>query len=44
LFITLVFVKNANFSPKFGKNRRKLWSKHRPQEWLVDKIAFENFR
>jgi hypothetical protein len=24
LFITLVFVKNANFSPKFGKNRRKL--------------------
>jgi hypothetical protein len=24
LIITLVFEKNANFSPKIGKNRRKL--------------------
>jgi hypothetical protein len=26
LIITLVFKKNAIFSPKIGKNRRKLWS------------------
>jgi hypothetical protein len=26
LIITLVFEKNANFSPKIVKNRRKLWS------------------
>jgi hypothetical protein len=26
LIITLVFEKNANFLPKIGKNRRKLWS------------------
>jgi hypothetical protein len=26
LIITMVFKKNANFLPKIGKNRRKLWS------------------
>jgi hypothetical protein len=26
LSITLVFEKNAIFSPKMGKNRRKMWS------------------
>jgi hypothetical protein len=32
VIITFVCEKNAIFSPKIGKNRRKLWSYHRPQE------------
>jgi hypothetical protein len=39
----IVFWKNAIFSPKIGKNRRKLWSYHRPPEKLrlylhIDKV------
>jgi hypothetical protein len=31
LIIALVFEKTKKFSPKMGKNRRKLWSQRRPQ-------------